>query len=163
VRAVEEMRTQTVVAPDVVLAPVGSGGTLAGLLVGVKRYWPGTRVVGISVSRDRAWFQERVSAMASDCAALLGWEMRFSPDEVWVEDGHVGPGYGQPSPGGVAAIHRTAREEGVLLDPVYTGKAMDGLFSLTGSGAIRAGARVVFVHCGGSPALYPFARALTDG
>jgi D-cysteine desulfhydrase len=100
--------------------------------------------------------------MAGDCARLLGWDMRFAPDEVWVEDGYVGPGYGQPSADGVAAIHRAARDEGVLLDPVYTGKAMAGLIALVGQGAIPRGARVLFVHCGGSPALYPFARVLVD-
>ncbi len=161
VRAVAEMADQVGQPPDVIVAPVGSGGTLAGLLVGARRHWPDTRVVGISVSRDRIWFQERVAGMADACAALLGWDMRFPPAEIWVEDGHVGPGYGQPSPGGVAAIHRAARTEGVLLDPVYTGKAMDGLTALVGSGAIPQGARVLFLHCGGSPALYPFAAALT--
>ena len=149
--------------PDVVLAPLGSGGTLAGLHVGVRRHWPGTRIAGISVSRDRAWFQERVATMASECAALLGWDMAFAAGDIWVEDGFVGPGYGKPSPGGVAAIHRTAEQEGVLLDPVYTGKAMDGLVALAGSGAIPPGCRVLFLHCGGSPALYPFAHALTEG
>ena len=166
VRAVEEMQAQLQQSggarPDVIVAPVGSGGTLAGLQVGVRRYWPGTRVVGISVSRDSAWFQQRVAAMAGECAALLGWDMRFAPDEIWVEDQHVGPGYGKPSEGGVAAIRRIAGQEGVLLDPVYTGKAMDGLFGLVDSGAIAANADVLFLHCGGSPALYPFARALTE-
>ena len=165
VRAVEEMGAQLAAAgeapPDVVLAPLGSGGTLAGLHVGVRRHWPGTRICGISVSRDRAWFQHRVAAMAEECAALLGWDMAFAPADIWVEDGFVGPGYGKPSPGGIAAIHRTAEGEGVLLDPVYTGKAMDGLVTLTGSGAIAPGSQVLFLHCGGSPALYPFAQALT--
>ncbi len=161
VRAVEEMSRQVARTPDVVVAPLGSGGTLAGLLVGARRHWPQTRLVGISVSRERAWFQERVAAMATACAASLGWnDISFAPDDVWVEDGHVGPGYGRPSEGGNAAIHRLAREEGVLLDPVYTGKAMDGLFSLIASGAISPGAQVLFLHCGGSPALYPFAQML---
>lgn len=161
VRAVEEMMDQVEQPPDVVVVPVGSGGTLAGLLVGARRHWPGTRMVGISVSRDRAWFQERVAGMADACAALLGWDMRFAPGDIWVEDGHVGPGYGQPSAGGIAAIRRAARTEGMLLDPVYTGKAMDGLTALIGSGAVAPGARVLFIHCGGSPALYPFAAVLT--
>lgn len=166
VRAVEEMQQQLAasggVAPDVVVAPLGSGGTLAGLLVGVRRIWPGTRVVGISVSRDRAWFQQRVAKMAEECAALLGWSMSFTPEDIWVEDQYVGPGYGVPSAGGIAAIRRVAGNEGVLLDPVYTGKAMDGLCALADSGAIPAGAEVLFIHCGGSPALYPFARTLTE-
>jgi D-cysteine desulfhydrase family pyridoxal phosphate-dependent enzyme len=164
VRAVEEMVMQLKASgaapPDVVAAPVGSGGTLAGLHVGVRRHWPDARVLGISVSRDAAWFQQRVAEMAGECAALLGWERAFRPEDVWIEDRHVGPGYGKPSEGGVAAIRRLAREEGVLLDPVYTGKAMDGLFALVGSGAIAQGAHVLFVHCGGSPALYPFAEVL---
>lgn len=161
VRAIEEMRAQQPTPPDLIAAPVGSGGTLAGLLVGARRYWPGTRVVGISVSGTTAWFQERVSAMANDCAALLGWDMRFTPDDIWVEDGHVGPGYGKPSESGIAAIRRAARSEGVLLDPVYTGKAMAGVIALAGAGGIAPGARVLFVHCGGSPALYPFAAELS--
>jgi D-cysteine desulfhydrase len=161
VRAIEEMATQLEAPPDIIVAPVGSGGTLAGLHVGARRIWPATRIVGVSVSRDSAWFQARVAEMATECAALLGWDLAFSPDDIWVEDGHVGPGYGQPSEGGVAAIHRLGTEEGVLLDPVYTGKAMDGLFAMVASGAIPRGARVLFLHCGGSPALYPFADVLT--
>jgi 1-aminocyclopropane-1-carboxylate deaminase/D-cysteine desulfhydrase-like pyridoxal-dependent ACC family enzyme len=104
--------------------------------------------------------QERVSAMANACAAPLGWDMRLAPEDVWVEDGHVGPGHRRPSESGIAAIRRTARSEGVLLDPVYTGKAMAGVIALAVSGGIASGARVLFAHCGGSPALYPFAREL---
>jgi D-cysteine desulfhydrase family pyridoxal phosphate-dependent enzyme len=165
VRAVEEMARQLAGsgrAPDVIVAPVGSGGTLAGLHVGVRKHWPATRIVGISVSRDAAWFQERVAGMAADCAALLNWDMSFAPADIWIEDSHVGPGYGKPSAGGIAAIKRLGHDEGVLLDPVYTGKAMDGLFALVAAGAIPRGADVLFLHCGGSPALYPFAGVLTE-
>jgi len=166
VRAVEEIDAQLKArgqaAPDVVVAPAGSGGTLAGLHVGAARHWPGTRIIGISVSRDRAWFQQRIAGMADACAELLGWPERFSPQDIAIDDAHVGSAYGVPSPGGNAAIHRLGRSEGVLLDPVYTGKAMDGLFALVASGEIAPGARVIFVHCGGSPALYPFAAALTE-
>ncbi|TSD85575.1 D-cysteine desulfhydrase family protein [Mycobacterium sp. KBS0706] len=166
VRAVAEMDAQLraagQAAPDVVVVPAGSGGTLAGLHVGARRYWPGTRVIGISVSRDAAWFQQRISGMAADCARLLGWDQAWSPADISIEDGFVGPGYGMPSEGGVAAIHRMARTEGVLLDPVYTGKAVDGLTALCRRGEIRPGSRVVFVHCGGSPALYPFAKTLIE-
>lgn len=166
VRAVEEISRQLEKAgrnpPDIVAAPTGSGGTLAGLHVGIRRYWPETRIVGISVSRDAAWFRERIAGMANDCAALLGWPQDFKPADIWIEDGFVGGSYGVPSPGGVAAINRIARSDGVLLDPVYTGKAMDGVLSLAASGAIPAGSDVLFVHCGGSPALYPFAKVLTE-
>lgn len=166
VRAVEEMDAQLKAAgrrpPSIVAAPAGSGGTLAGLHVGVRRHWPETRIVGISVSRDAAWFQERIAGMANDCAALLGWEQGFTPSDIWIEDGFVGTAYGVPSPGGIATINRVAQSDGVLLDPVYTGKAMDGVLSLAARGVIAAGSEVLFVHCGGSPALYPFAKVLTE-
>jgi D-cysteine desulfhydrase len=167
VRAVEEMTAQLDAlggkAPDIVLAPVGSGGTLAGLEVGIRRHWPGTRVVGISVSRDRAWFQDRVSRMCNECAGLLGWDEQWKPDDIWIEDGFVGPGYGVPSDGSVRAIRETGSLEGTLLDPVYTGKAMDGLTSLVERGAIAQGSRVLFIHCGGGPSLFPFAKTLAGG
>lgn len=164
VRAVEEMDAQRkaegLPPPDAVVAPTGSGGTLAGLKLGAMRHWPGTRVIGISVSRDRAWFQERIAAMVNDAAALLDWPERAAAADIEIDDGHVGSAYGVPSPGGNAAVARLAATEGVLLDPVYTGKAMDGLFGLVASGSLPAKSRVIFVHCGGSPALYPFADSL---
>ncbi|MBT9292111.1 1-aminocyclopropane-1-carboxylate deaminase/D-cysteine desulfhydrase [Prosthecodimorpha staleyi] len=164
VRAVEEMdaqlKAESLPPPDAIVAPAGSGGTLAGLALGAARHWPQTRIIGISVSRDRAWFQARIAAMANDTAALLEWPERIEPAALEIEDGYVGSAYGVPSPGGNAAVARLAGTEGVLLDPVYTGKAMDGLFGLVASGALPPGARVIFVHCGGSPALYPFADSL---
>ena len=167
VRAVEEMAAQFEAmgssAPDVIVAPAGSGGTLAGLHVGCRRHWPKTKIVGISVSRDASWFQERISAMATECAALLGPGESWTPADIWIEDGFVGTAYGVPSPGGNDAIRLAARSEGMLLDPVYTGKAMHGLTALVRRGAIAAGSSVVFLHCGGSPALYPFSKQLAEG
>jgi D-cysteine desulfhydrase len=167
VRAVDEMAAQLeamgLSPPDVILAPAGSGGTLAGLYVGCRRRWPKAKIVGISVSRDARWFQERISAMATECAALLGPGETWSPEDIWIEDAFVGTAYGVPSPGGNDAIRLAARREGMLLDPVYTGKAMHGLRELARRGAIAAGSTVVFLHCGGSPALYPFAKQLAEG
>ncbi len=167
VRAVEEMAAQFeamgLSPPDVILAPAGSGGTLAGLHVGCRRRWPKTKIVGISVSRDARWFQERISAMAGECAALLGPGNSWTPQDIWIEDGFVGTAYGVPSAGGNDAIRSAALHEGMLLDPVYTGKAMHGLTELARRGAIAPGSTVVFLHCGGSPALYPFAKLLADG
>ncbi|STS10600.1 1-aminocyclopropane-1-carboxylate deaminase [Ewingella americana] len=86
----------------------------------------------------------------------------WSPEDIWIEDGFVGAAYGVPSEGGIEAIYRVAQAEGVLLDPVYTGKAMHGLISLVQEGKIQPNSRVIFVHCGGSPALYPFAQKLLE-
>lgn len=166
VRAIEEMDVQLKerhqLPPDVIVAPTGSGGTLAGLYVGARKYWPDTKIVGISVSAKAEWFRTRISAMAQDCADLLEWPQHWTPDDIWIEDEFVGTAYGVPSDGGIDAIYRVAQAEGLLLDPVYTGKAMHGLFSLVEQGKISAGSRVIFVHCGGSPALYPFAQTLLE-
>jgi len=166
VRAIEEMDAQLKARgqqpPQVIVAPTGSGGTLAGLYVGARQYWPETQIVGISVSAKAAWFQDKISKMAQDCADLLEWPQQWAAEDIWIEDGFVGTAYGVPSPGGIEAIYRVAQAEGVLLDPVYTGKAMHGLISLVEQGKIQAGARVIFVHCGGSPALYPFAKTLLE-
>lgn len=166
VRAVEEIAEQLQASqtpvPDFVVAPTGSGGTLAGLHVGTRRYWPDSRVIGVSVSAKAEWFQPRIAGMAQDCADLLQWPQRWQPEDIWIEDSYVGQAYGVPSPGGIEAIYRLAQAEGVLLDPVYTGKAMHGLFSLVEQGRIPPGSRVTFIHCGGSPALYPFADRLLE-
>jgi len=166
VRAVEEMDAQLKArgesAPQVIVAPTGSGGTLAGLYVGARHYWPQTKIVGISVSAKAQWFQDRIATMAQDCADLLEWPQQWSPEDIWIEDGFVGTAYGVPSDGGIAAIYRVAQAEGVLLDPVYTGKAMHGLISLVEQGKIAQGDKVVFVHCGGSPVLYPFSQRLLE-
>jgi D-cysteine desulfhydrase len=166
VRAADELAVQFEAAgtapPDLIVLPVGSGGTMAGLLVGVRRRFPATRVLGISVSRDSAWFRDRVSAIANETARMLDMSDIFRPDDVWVEDGYVGPGYGVPSPGSVEWIQRAARAEGVLLDPVYTGKAMHGLQGTIATGRIAPGTRVLFLHCGGGPSLFPFAQRLGE-
>ena len=92
----------------------------------------------------------------------LQWPQRWSPEDIWIEDEYVGQAYGIPSEGGIEAIYRAAQAEGVLLDPVYTGKAMHGLISLAQQQRIAPGSEVIFVHCGGSPALYPFARQILE-
>ncbi|MCL2900287.1 1-aminocyclopropane-1-carboxylate deaminase/D-cysteine desulfhydrase [Brenneria tiliae] len=166
VRAVEEIDSQLKDRgqrpPEAIVAPTGSGGTLAGLYVGARQYWPQTKIVGISVSAKAPWFQQRISAMAQECADLLQWPQRWAPENIWIEDDFVGAAYGVPSAGGIEAIYRVAQAEGVLLDPVYTGKAMHGLIDLVERGEIAPGARVLFIHCGGSPALYPFAQTLLE-
>lgn len=165
VRAVEELASQYAAPglqpPDFVVAAVGTGGTLAGLHVGVRKLWPSTRVFGVCVARDSAWFDNRVAEMATEAAALSRVGGTWNAEDVWTDDKHIGPGYGLPSEDGVAAIRRLARSEGVLLDPVYTGKAMAGLLTAIGRGDIPKGSRVLFIHTGGSPALYPFADTLS--
>ncbi|WP_420326595.1 1-aminocyclopropane-1-carboxylate deaminase/D-cysteine desulfhydrase [Mameliella sp.] len=148
-------------APDYICAPVGSGGTLAGMVVGCSIWWPETKVLGIAVTGTAVPFAERIAVMANDAADLLDLEQRFTPEDLRIENDYVGPGYSIPSEQGNAAILRTGHAEGVLLDPVYTGKAMAGIIDLAQRGAIEQGSDVLFVHCGGTPALFPFSDQLT--
>lgn len=156
-----QLRDAGLPAPDLLVAPVGSGGTLAGMHVGCALHLPHTRVLGIAVSGSAVPFPERIAVMANDAAALLGMARRWTPADIPVETGYVGPGYGMPSEAGNEAIRHAARTEGMLLDPVYTGKAMAGIAGCIAGGLIARGSDVMFVHCGGSPALFPFAGVLT--
>jgi len=147
-------------APDYLVVPLGSGGTLAGCHVGCALFWPRTRVVGIAVTVSVIPFGERIAVLANATAELLGLARRWTPEEIWIEHGHVGPGYAMLSDGGHAAIAMAAREEGMILDPVYTAKGFAGLIGCVGTGAIAGGSSVLFLHSGGSPALFHFARQL---
>ncbi|GGB22726.1 1-aminocyclopropane-1-carboxylate deaminase/D-cysteine desulfhydrase [Allosediminivita pacifica] len=157
----EQYEAQGRKAPDYICAPVGSGGTLAGMTVGCSMWWPNTQVLGIAVTGTAVPFSERISVMANDAAELLGLDQRFAPEDIRIENDYVGPGYSIPSDEGNAAILRAGRTEGVLLDPVYTGKAMAGIIGTVQAGGIEKGSDVLFVHCGGTPALFPFSEQLT--
>ncbi|MEC7762980.1 MAG: D-cysteine desulfhydrase family protein [Pseudomonadota bacterium] len=148
-------------APDYIVTAVGSGGTLAGLEIGLKQYWPDTRAIGVAVSGSAIPFPEKISGMANDGAKLIDIDATWTPDDIRVEDAYVGEAYSIPSQDGNAAIKRLAMDEGLLLDPVYTGKGMAGLIDLATRGSIEPGARVVFLHTGGSPALFPHAELLS--
>lgn len=133
----------------------GSAGTHAGLLVGMLGNNAGIPVHGISNSRHVPKQHPKVLALANDCARLL----EIGPvadDAVIVQDGHIGPGYSIPTPEMVEAVHLLARLEGILLDPVYTGKAMAGLIHNVRTGLYGKGDDVLFVHTGGMPSLFAF-------
>lgn len=165
VHAVREMAEQYAVlgerAPDCIVAPVGSGGTLAGLHLGCALFWPQVQVIGIAVTGSAIPFAERIAVMTNAAAELLEVERRWTAAEFRIETDYIGPGYSIPSGEGNAAIKRAASREGMLLDPVYTGKAMAGIMGCVDRGKIARGSSVLFLHCGGSPALYPFAEQLT--
>jgi len=140
----------------------GSAGTHAGLLAGLNGVNAGLPVTGISVRRPRAEQEGNVHALAVQTAELLG----IAPparSAVTVFDDWVGPGYSLPTPEMIEAVRLTARLEGVLLDPVYTGKAMAGLIGLVRGGRFKAGERILFLHTGGSPALYAYQGVVQGG
>ena len=146
-------------ALDHVVCASGSAGTHAGLLVGLLGCNAHLPLTGINVRRPRAEQEGNVHALAERTAALL--DLPAVPREaVTALDRWVGPGYSLPTDEMVEAVRLLARLEGVLLDPVYTGKAMAGLIGLVREGAYQPGERVLFVHTGGSPALYAYQDVL---
>ena len=131
---------------DTVVVAVGSGGTMAGLVAGLGA----ERVLGVDTGAvgDPA---ERVTALATELGATPG-ELRLRGDQV-------GEGYGALTEAGRTAMTTAARTEGLVLDPVYTGKAMAGLAAAVADGSVRPGRRTVFLHTGGLPGLFGHAWA----
>ena len=153
VHCVEELAAQTPagVRIDHIVSSTGSGGTTAGLLLGAKRFLPQAKVTGIGVDDDP--FESIVPELAAGAAALLGWDLpRREGDFEMVY--HVGPGYAVPNPEDTPYIQELARTEGILLDPVYTGKAWAGMLRLLQEGKFPGNGALAFVHTGGAAALF---------
>jgi len=146
---------------DHVFVTTGSGGTHAGLLLGAALYLPGTEVHGVTVSREPASSAARVNALIRDTASLLGLAGNPAPPAV-VHGGYVGEGYGVPTDAGWEAITLAARTEGLVLDPVYTGKTMSGLVGLIREGTLPTTAKVLYVHTGGAPGFMARSTAFED-
>ena len=136
---------------DAIVSAVGSGGTYAGLTLGTKLFLPGTRSVGIGVCDDP--FEGISLELMEQTAALLEADVPVSPDDIHIRY-HIGPGYAQPSLEGCQAVRRLARREGILADPVYTGKALAGFFRLLEEGYFDGEDTILFLHTGGAGALF---------
>ena len=145
---------------DRVVFASSSGGTHAGLVVGAKASGYEGQVLGISVDKTGGHLRETVSALLAPTAECLGLEPSFGPEDVHVDDRFMGGGYAVLTAAEREAVRTVARSEGILLDPVYTGKAMAGLMGLIRRGEIGAGERVLFWHTGGSAALFAYAEGL---
>lgn len=141
---------------DAVVAASGSGGTHAGLLAGLHAANANLPLIGISVRAQRGAQEEKIHALAQQAADLLGVHTPVPRNAVEVADAYVGPGYSLPTPAMVEAVQMFARHEGILLDPVYTGKTAAGLIAMVRAGRFAPGERVLFVHTGGAPALYAY-------
>ena len=144
---------------DAVVFCTGSGGTHAGLAAGAALSQCGTEVVGIGDGTTRAELVPAVIALLDGLGARLGIDLAVPPDAVVMYEEYGGT-YGIPTSACLDAIRLAARTEGLLLDPVYTGKAMAGLIDLVHLGRWRDGQTVVFWHTGGQPALFAYAEAL---
>lgn len=141
---------------DHLVCASGSGGTHSGLLVGFQGNNMNIPVTGISVNRSTKAQENLIFDLANKTAEKIGLKIAISREAVKVVDEYVGPGYSLPTETMVEAVQLLARTEGILLDPVYTGKTMAGLIGLIRQGQLKKGENVVFVHTGGSPALYAY-------
>ena len=142
------------VYPDWIVFASSSGGTQAGLVVGKNLYGYRGRLLGISIEEPAADLQALVADLAKGTAALLGEAMTFPESDILVNADYLGAGYGVMGEREMEAIDLFARLEGLLLDPVYTGRAAAGLIDLIRQGFFQSGQQVLFWHTGGSPALF---------
>lgn len=145
---------------DRIVVPSGSAGTHAGLVTGIVGCNMQIPIVGIDVSRDRAEQETLVHGLAERTAAHVGVSAGIPRDAVYCNGDYWRPKYSVPNKKMVEAVTLMARTEGILLDPVYTGKAMAGLVDLSRTGYFKRGEHVLFVHTGGSPALFVYMKAL---
>ena len=147
VRAADEL-TEQVPDLDVVVTATGTGATQAGLAAGLGRH---DRVLGVRIG-SRRHLRDRIDALAGEAASLVG---RSAPTgEPVLDDDHLGLGYGDTTEAGFEAMSLVARLEGLVLDPVYTGKSMAALLTHLREERIPHGSRTVFLHTGGVPGLF---------
>jgi D-cysteine desulfhydrase len=138
----------------------GSSGTHGGLLAGFLGNRVATPILGIGVSRDPPQQSPLVHQEAQAVCELLGLDLVVPRDAVRCIGGYWQPKYSVPNARMVEAVQLLARSEGILLDPVYTGKVMAGLIGLARAGELRAGECVLFVHTGGMPSVFAYERVL---
>jgi D-cysteine desulfhydrase family pyridoxal phosphate-dependent enzyme len=158
--AVEEMVEQTErlgIPFEHVVVTVGSRGTIAGLLLGIARLNLRTRVTGISANITGTCESFGIplpDEMAAEAGKLIGLDVKAPMTNYKIFYDYVGQGYSIPTPSGIEAIKMAAKTEALLLDPVYTGKAMAGLVHLIRSGYFTKKDTVIFIHTGGTPGLF---------
>jgi D-cysteine desulfhydrase family pyridoxal phosphate-dependent enzyme len=151
--AVKEFMEQNVPADWIVFA-TSSGGTHAGLVLGQRVFGYKGKVLGISIDESEEWLRTHVSELASLASEKLGKRIDFAPAEVLASADYCTAGYGVLTEPEHEAIHLFAKYEGLLLDPVYTGRAAAGMIDLIRKGFFKEDETVLFLHTGGQPALF---------
>ena len=145
---------------DFIIMPSSSGGTQAGITLGAEVYNIRSRILGISIDVPAEQLRLQVSALATATSTHLGLGMLPVAKRVEVNDDYIEPGYGVVTDMEREAIMLMAQKEGILLDPVYTGRAMGGLVDLIRWGAFTRRQRILFWHTGGMPALFAYQQQL---
>ena len=151
--AVKEFMEQKVQA-DWIVFGTSSGGTQAGLLLGQWVFGYKGKVLGISIDEPEEWLKTRVSALASDASEKLGKRIDFTREDVLANEEYCRAGYGVLTDAEREAVKLFAQMEGLLLDPVYTGRAAAGMIDLIRKGFFKKDETILFWHTGGTPALF---------
>jgi len=152
--AIQELIDQLPESPDWIVFPTGSGGTQAGMVAGKRAFGGESQILGFSVYKPANVMQPQIADLVSEVADVLGEKMVITPEEILVNDNYLGEGYGVMGDQAREAIRIFARKEGILLDPVYTGKAAAGLLDLIRLGFFKRDETVLFWHTGGEPGLF---------
>jgi len=139
-----------------IVVPSGSAGTHAGMVVGMIGVNANIHISGINVSRKKMEQEEIVFKLAEETSKKLGISGGIKREDVVCFEEYVGPGYSIPTDEMIEAVKLFAGSEAILLDPVYSGKAAAGLINLVRKGFFEKGSNVLFLHTGGSPALYAY-------
>jgi L-cysteate sulfo-lyase len=146
------------IRPAAIVHCTGSAGTQAGLVVGAAACMPQTRIVGVDIDAEPERVRSDVTRLAREAAEQL--DVPFSELHIDVVAGHAGPAYGVPHAATIEAIRLAGRLEALPVDPVYSGKGLAGLIALIREGRWSADDDVIFIHTGGSPALFAYQSAL---
>ncbi len=159
-KEIGEQEKQIGVTFDAVVCAVGSGGTYSGLYLGNILYGMGKKIIGITVSDNKDYFTEKCSEIIAGTLKILN-EAPVREDFCFV-DGYKGKGYAISSPDELVFINKIARTEGILLDPVYTGKAFRGLYEEIRKGHLDDCGNILFIHTGGLYGLFPKQEQIAD-
>ncbi|HEX5940653.1 MAG TPA: pyridoxal-phosphate dependent enzyme, partial [Anaerolineales bacterium] len=151
--AMKEFMEQNVPA-DWIVFGTSSGGTHAGLVLGQRLFGYTGKVLGISIDEPEDWLKNRVSGLAADASEKMGERIEFRLEDIMANEDYCKAGYGVLTDAEREAVKLFAKYEGLLLDPVYTGRAAAGMIDLIRQGFFKRDETVLFWHTGGQPALF---------
>ena len=147
---IKEQEKELGIKFDRIVAAVGSGGTCAGLCMGNAEFFNGEKkITGFNVCDDAEFFKKRSEEIIEEAQKYLDKSIFVKAEDMDIIDGYVGIGYAQSRPEELEFIQKTAKKEGVIFDPVYTGKAMYGMMNEIEKGTFEKGENILFIHTGG--------------